>query len=161
MKKILISVLFILATALIHAQEKKPNKDATIKYLNNIVQASLGKEWLKSEGKVNVVQITANTVSMQTVKGCVRSWANIPWHEFSKIDVYDSKIIVRFKVAFSSKYSCPRIEGEEIIHGAFEFNEPESDFFIFISEDRIEGFKKGCLRLAEIAKEENIDPFKN
>lgn len=161
MKKLLLFLLFTATILVSQAQNKKPTKEETIKYLNTLAQGSLGKSWSAGEGAINFVQITDKSVTMQTVKGCVRTWNNIPWHEYDSSHMYQNKMIVSFKQSMLTKYACPDVEANNSKQLAFEFNDPEDSFYIFLASDKMENFKKAIHRLSEIAKEENKDPFKN
>ena len=91
MKKLLLCFLFIAAAFIIHAQDKKPTKEETIKFLNTLCQAGVGiTEPGYSKQVTNYYDLTYSFLKFKKKgKGCddCRSWSqtiiyeSIPWQE--------------------------------------------------------------------------------
>jgi hypothetical protein len=120
MKKIQMLLMLLCCFVVSQAQPGKPTKEQTVKYLNTLAQASIGKN--NGDGSINLIVFSYTSVEIGTTNGSKHTWSNIPWQEFDSLRVLQNdKIILSFKIAMPTNYSDPK--------GEFESNEPEDSFF--------------------------------
>ena len=158
MKKLLLAIGLLVCLESLKAQTKKPTKDETVQYLNKLCQAGLGI----SKGKefiINSVDFTYNSLEVKTTPNIsISKWSNIPWEELESMEILSSSIwFVKFKTLMPFNSSQPE-SGQSL---AYSSSQPENSFHIYAPADKMESAKKAVMRLVEIAKEENKDPFKD
>lgn len=156
--KIFLFTIFSFLVFGIQAQDKKPTKEATIKFMATVLKSIEGKKYLSSGMYHEIIEVNfdGNTYSS------LSSWnngpaeketsTNIKWESYDEKNSDDEKEadnLVKFLPWFSLKIKC-------------EFDRKISfrnNLILSIPKEKLSSFKKACLRLAEIAKEENKDPF--
>jgi len=158
MKK-LFSILFVcIYVQDLNAQEK-PSKESTITFLNKELQKNIG---LSNDGlRTTEVSLTYTSYSqtMQVVDSDTEitlQYLSINWEEVSKVVATDldnefSDIEVFFKNGITKTRTG--------LSSRKDIN-LESSFILTIPTNKIGSCQKAILRLSEIAKEENKDPFK-
>jgi hypothetical protein len=156
MKFISLTTLIVAFSLITNAQAKKPTKEETVKYLNTLCQAGLGM----AKGKdfiINSVVLTYTSLEVKTTPNIsVSTWSNIPWQEFISIEVLSpGKLLVIFKTAMPFQMHQPATGTSQ----AYSNDEPEKSIHLYAPVDKIESAKKAVMRLVEIAKDENKDPF--
>ena len=172
MKKLLLLFLFITITSFANAQDAKPSKEETQKFLNNMLSSVIGNPQDSDQPTIRKIQKQSFTNDFsdylrQNGDNEFRErdeYIRIPWQDFTDFIVItqknDIQTIVRliFKTKMEEKYFCCYVDEDNGIP-ALTFTTDQ--FLIFLPNDKVESCKKAILRLAEIAKEENKDPFKN
>lgn len=161
MKKLLLSIILISEVFTTQAQTTKPTKDETIKFMATVLKSVEGSV---SEDTITLVEQSFNGSSLNTklnqpglgVFG-IETYSDIKWESY----IDDSFHAVQQKgepylsvfIYFKTKM---KYEGEGISKLKFK------DYLCMnIPSDKLPSFKKAILRLVEIAKEENKDPFGN
>ena len=167
MKKKIAICLLLAATLTVNAQEK-PSKDVTVKFIEANLKKSIGTEDKYSNLLTNVsfdgnVLILTTTVASLEVR-TTEKYSNFDWEgvSFSVRDDSEKSKIPGFEVvaiSFETSYKQETIteQYEEVRESERLFNW----FQIHMPSDKIESLEKAFLRLQEIAKEENKDPFKD
>lgn len=156
MKKLLAICLLLATTFSVNAQEK-PSKEQTIAFMRRVLESSIGQQY-HSNHIVTQVSFDGNSYknTLQNVhyKDDYRliEYRGIKWEHFSSIGAEEN------------------LEGIDDLNTWFDVNieniDDSGSSFSKVIQFRIpiskkESFNKACLRLAEIAKEENKDPFQN
>ena len=156
MKKLLTLCLLMAATLAITVQEK-PSKEKTIAFMRGVLESSIGQPY---HGNHVVTQVSfdgdsyKNTLQNIHYKNDFQfiEYRAIKWEHFSSVSTEKTlEGVVDFNVWFDVKI-------ENIHDNGKSFSEIVQ-FLIPVLKK--ESFKKACLRLSEIAKEENKDPFAN
>jgi len=159
-------LLFFAYSFGLHAQEK-PTQEETINFISNTVQGAIGTDFGSS---ISIKEYTFNYNSLNLYCKKTSDWSgfkykyeNIRWQDFRDFDtdtrVTDiaTKVMLNFKTKIASKLSFYNSNGDFITE-----SESYTDQLPFtIPTEKISSFKKAILRLVEIAKEENKDPFAN
>ena len=157
MKKILTICLLVAITCAVNAQQK-PTKEETIAFMNRTLKSTIGFEGMG--GKVIEIDFNQNTYTKKTYYDLAGGFysnyiiSGIPWDklEANKFEVRGLNLRIFFSQGYRHQYKVDdRPEKIEFI----------SSLDITLPSDKIESFKKACIRLCEIYKEENKDPFKN
>ena len=165
MKKLLPFVVLLSVTFAVQAQNAKPSKEETIRFMNAVLKSV--------EGSVVEVKssIGEHTIEQQTFDGTsyalhgyypITKDKHLPTEVFSEIkwQSMDTESIIGHKISddftqvvvyFSSKCKHDGIEGIQY----------RDSMYMYVPTSKLPSFKKALLRLAEIAKEENKDPFAN
>ena len=168
MKQVLLSFLFSAFLFFVQAQETKPSKEVTQKFLSKILSQVVGN--LPWEGAPQPIQkqvlnmdftnYTMQTQSDETYKRT--EFINIPWEDITTLDVTTNRIVSWININFKSKmeyrHHCCFVDEDKGVPLTTNY---EDQMRIYVLTDNVESCKKALLRLSEIAKEENKDPFKN
>jgi hypothetical protein len=159
MKKIITICLLIATTFTVKAQDGKPTKEQTISFMNRTLKSTIGFEG--KDGKIVEIELNQNKYYLKTYydlggSGFYSNFisSEFPWESLivDQFEVNGNNLRIIFSQNYRNKYKID--------------DQPEKEQFISSLDmtlpfDKIESFKKACLRLAEIAKEENKDPFQN
>ena len=151
---------------IIHAQDKKPTKEETIDFMFKTLSGSKGTEM--SDGYfINRIEFDGSNYTYACGKkmgntGFATETVNIPWNEFKEFDsdheVNEEIVSVRLKFKI-------KVEGALYLNAGNGNNSKsatyQDGFVMIIPTTKTESFKKAILRLIELAKEENKDPFQN
>lgn len=165
MKKIILPLIFIGAAFVLQAQDTKPTKEATRKFINSMLAQVVGEKCTGSY-LIKKQSFISDFGSYEFTEGDGSGWMSsnitlIKWQELNEFEEYaePKNVNLRFiRLSFNTKiknvtdYNCC------IVQGSSDFT---NDFSFYVSADKYESVKKACYRLSEIAKEENKDPFKN
>ena len=136
------------------AQDKKPTKEETIAFMNSTLNKTIGFDG--KDGIINEVIFTGNSYFLKGYEELIdgiftKKYTQINWElDPDGFTINDNCLRVKFTSNFSLKQKV-KDQPEE------EFFFADIDFLLPI--EKIESFKKACLRLSELAKEENKDPF--
>ena len=163
MKKLITICLIIAATFTVKAQDGKPTKERTINFIQSALNESIGSKYYGKVIEKNV--FTHDMLNKCIVDGSsnkIDTYYNINWELYTgcaargdngivKIDVYMSNPVKN--IATSTK-----IGEEEPYYSVTNYDD---QIHFFAPYNKVESLKKAFARLAEIAKEENKDPFKN
>lgn len=151
MQRIYIALLFALVPFLGKTQSK-PSKEETIKFMNSILKQGAYADYEKRKN-----ELLSFTGEILQYKGNSAQYAyeDIDWSSYSDFNgqAYDKKYI-RVRIYFDKPFKFGSDRGshsEKIIEWYLPLE----------SKDKLESFKKACLRLREIWQEENNDPFAN
>jgi len=160
MKKIITICLLMAATFIANAQEK-PSKEETIAYLDKALKSPIGYNTYNTKENVrvvvNVIELCSFMEKEIDFKNKIK-FSNINWADMKEIStcttaVCDSSYtdeLVQITINFSSKIKveCPNFKIRYM-----------NEIWFAVLRSKLESFKKGLIRLSEIAKEENKDPF--
>lgn len=154
MKKLLI-ICFLLATAFTsQAQDKKPIKEETVKFIDQALKLRIGtasfKRYTIQEINFKPELITLVDLLDDKTRRRFNEYSNIKWETLINISIdltEYTKMTLKFEANYKFKY-------EDYIDYSKILTLP-------IPENKIESLKKAFLRLSEIAKEENKDPFED
>ena len=165
MKKTLLSFLFLASLVVSQAQDAKPSKDETQRFLNSMLKDVLGKDVLR--GRYTVTKqsfkndFNSYTSTNTTARGTtdVNEVSPIDWAKFegcTEVAIAGSDDVIALSLNFSNKV--------EIIHtdifGKLD-TQLTNSFQIFVPRNKKESVLKASWRLSKITKEENKDPFEN
>jgi len=167
MKKIITICLLLAATLTVNAQEK-PSKDVTAKFIEANLKKTIGTKDKYSnlltnvsfDGNVLILTTTDKSLGVTTTE----TYSDFDWEgvRFSVRDDSEKSTIPGFEVvqiSFETSYKQKTITEQ---YGEVRKSERLFDWFIIhMPSDKIESLQKAFLRLQEIAKEENKDPFKD
>lgn len=161
MSKLITICLLLALTVTSHAQQK-PTKEETIALINRTTALSIGKHYLTSNSRVTESKFTYDSYSctQKTEDGTViikQTYSGISWET---LNPRRQIILVNehgyglgaVEVGFNKES-----KSESAITGRETEIEDVNSTNILIPTEKFESFKKACLRLAEIAKEENFD----
>jgi lysophospholipid acyltransferase (LPLAT)-like uncharacterized protein len=162
MKNFLFCFLLITVNLITHAQNAKPSKEEIVKFLNNEMQIGLGPDGPSVtttfiEFKYDKYVIKFN--QREGSKFMTLSYSNIPWDKIKSIasEINTARTACVTLYIHFERSVTKTVEGEKLEQKI----EADTSIFFDIPKDKIESCKKAILRLAEIAKEENKDPFVN
>ena len=172
MKRLLISFLFIAGALSAQAQDSKPSKEATQKFLNNILSQVVGNPQDALQPKIRLIQKQSfenDFTKYILINGSDNyfrersEYINVPWQDFTDFIVeinggIQSYVRIIFKSNMEYESFCCFVDEDK---GDPSFSIYTNQFLIYIPTDKLESCKKAFLRLSELAKEENKDPFKN
>ena len=161
MKKLITLCLFIVASYSVKAQQQ-PTKEETVAFINRTTALTVGKIFYRStttETKFTYDSYfysqTYNTLLSTTTKQSDILWETlIP----EQIRIYYESDIETMEVGIPFTKT---IKYESTSTRSGPTTEYTAWLRIIIPKEKFESIKKACIRLAEIAKEENKDPFKN
>jgi hypothetical protein len=167
MKKLL-SILFIAIATMAQAQDTKPTKEETQRFLNSMLSKTIGE--IRYEIQPIKTQIFSENFSKYEITYSLEddnSYFNtdvitlIKWDNFLVFntyseEVYDNQNLAQIMVVFST--NIKNVNTCEICKEKTTYSK---QFGFLVLKDKIESAKKAIIRLAEIAKEENKDPFGN
>jgi hypothetical protein len=154
MKKLLTIYLLIATICTVNAQTK-PTKEETIAFMNRTLKSTIGFNGIV-EIDFNQNTYTLKDYTSVGAKGFYSSHTSsgIPWEtlQADSFHIHGNRLRIIFSRNYRHKYQ---------VHNSPEIEEFISSLDIKLPFDKVESFKKACIRLSEIAKEENKDPFKN
>lgn len=177
MKKIIIAILFIFCLPFVYGQEKKPTKEETISFIKRTVETSIGSVYNSTRTteiifeydrykRVSVMEVKRDNQSAVIVGNYDEEWSLLKWDNLDKkeFELQNCPVgendICEMWIFFSRDIKHTEIERTKYVG-----NKDETKFThylpILIPKEKFESMKKAFLRLAEIAKEENKDPFAN
>lgn len=171
MKKLFI-ICLLLATIFTVSAQKKPTKEETISFISRIIELSIGSEFndtyttkisfdFKTYRKESVMKTAGNVVGNYTEEYSLLKWENLLVNNFKLENCnIGENDICEIWVSFSSKISY-----RETKKGKYTDNSDKTSYVqtlgMLIPKGKYESIKKACIRLSEIAGEENKDPFQN
>jgi len=164
MKKLLLLFLFTYITVVVKAQDK-PSKANTHGIINTILKRVVARNSC-SEGMMVSEQFFTNDFaqyhylekSKDKKKAAITDVSNIQWKNYLKCDMKKSEW--NSGIACATVYFTTAMKQTSMLEGK-EISSYETTFDIVTQPEEFESIKKAFERLAEIAKEENKDPFKN
>ncbi len=159
MKNLLLSILLIVIVSFTQAQEGKPTKEETVKFLNNQLQVSIGPD--KNGDVITFIELKYDSYIIEFQSNLGQRiklvYSSLPWDQVKEIANeidYDNYSSLTINFNRNIQYTVEGLTPLPEIKNDIEIN-------INVPKDKIESCKKAILRLAEIAKEENQDPFAN
>jgi hypothetical protein len=159
MKKLLTICLIMVTVFTVNAQDKKPTKEETVIFIQRQFESLIG---YKVRGSV----ITKYEFDLSKIQFESRSnlnytssyiYTQINWGNLVKIERYENDIQLFFTSSIYNDYKAVMDNGK-IVNSHAKF---ENYIQILVPSEKFESIKKAFLRLSEIAKEENKDPFKD
>ncbi|EAZ95019.1 hypothetical protein FBBAL38_11759 [Flavobacteria bacterium BAL38] len=162
MKKLLTICLIMATIFTVNAQDKKPTKEETVAFINRTTALTVGKIFYGStttEAKFNYDSYfysqTFNAFLSTTKKYSGILWETMVPDQIQILNERDIDII-EIGIPFTKI-----IKFESTSTGSDSKTEYNNWLRIIIPKEKFESIKKACLRLSEIAKEENKDPFQD
>lgn len=155
MKKLFLYIS-LLTCVIGFAQDSKPTKEETITFMSKTLKAGIGMgfEWDSTIQDVSFHGDKLVIEATETNRNLIRyNISDLPWEYLDKSNFESANMKCNFTIRFTKSYKNIITTGGEIV------TEFPKKMNISIPEDKIESFKKACIRLCEIAKEENKDPF--
>ena len=164
MKKLLLLFLLTSITVVVKAQDK-PSKSDAQGLINTILKRVVTRNSC-SEGMMVSEQFFTNDFanyhyaasSKDKKKSAITDISDIHWKNYLKCDMKTS--VWDTGIACTTVYFSTSMKQTFILEGK-EVSTFETTIDIVIQPEKLESIKKAFERLAEIAKEENKDPFKN
>ncbi len=174
MKKILLPFLLFAIVFTAQAQDAKPTKEATQKFLNTMLSQVVGNVEDVAQPTIRLIQkqyfdndFTKYLRENRTGDDMFEreEYLKLGWQDLTDIkvirtDKIQSMIRLKFNSKMENKHFCCFLDEEKDKTVPISFNYTDQ-FFIYVPTDKVESCKKAFLRLVEIAKEENKDPFAN
>ena len=162
MKK-LITICLIMATVFtVNAQDRKPTKEETISFMKRVLESTVGYV-APSKGQLLEVKFDGVSYFYKSYYDLLKSniygtTSAINWELLNaeSFKSFENNSLVQLKVNFTGNFSFRQKIG---LREEKEFFYSEVIFYLPLAN--VESFKKACIRLSEIAKEENKDPFQN
>lgn len=164
MIKFLLSVLFLASLSIAEAQNAKPTKEETQKFLYSMLKAALGKD--VNEGYTLTKQSFTNDLESYSYTTVTDRGSTdgdevtlIDWSKFAnkyQVNSFGSADVIQFSCYFNNKI--------QVIHKDIFGNvktKMTDNFDFFVPTEKEDSVFRACMRLRELAKEENNDPFKN
>jgi hypothetical protein len=169
MKKLLTICLIMATMFTVNAQEK-PSREVTAKFIDATLKKTIGTEDLPGGNLLTNVSFDGNQLILTTTR------KNLELRSTTTYSNFDWEGLSIFLVRNDQEKS--KITGFEVVQISFETNFKEvyiaeqfgkvrnterlkSWILIHMPSDKIASLEKAFLRLSEIAKEENKDPFQN
>lgn len=173
MKK-LITICFIMAIVFtVNAQDGKPTKEETVAFINRTLNECKGFKLPFQMGTIQNVDFSENKLIYTTIltlssgkKDCDHTeiYENINWDKL-KIDEMEFNVSTDYSSNYHIKFATNinKIIVDENCNYRDNSNKTniQSNMYVFIPTNKKESIRKAFLRLSEIAKEENKDPFQN
>jgi hypothetical protein len=178
MKKLLTICLIMATVFTANAQNGKPTNEETVIFIKRQLELRIGTKVQETESFIfrinkndfnhsslnNEKQYIDPSVNKGNIQ--IKNISQIKWESLDLIKMgenyhNDGLIIVEFKSPYSYYWKSYKIrdDGKEYMYT--EGESFSSTLEIFIPIEKYESIKKAFLRLSEIAKEENKDPFKD
>lgn len=155
MKKLITIGLLIATSFTVNAQEK-PSREQTIKFIDTTLKKFVGNndaaEVLKNISFDGVELIKTSTMYNEP---SIDKYSNLHWEELSFAIREDSKVSGFTKIQLSFETNFKQYMSLLNKERFFDW------FTLYVPTDKIQSIEKAFLRLKEIAKEENKDPFEN
>ena len=166
MKKLLLSILFMTAAFGTKAQDAKPTKEETQKFIGTLLSKVIGEK-SSTENMITTSQSFSSDFSAYHFADkfdnpntffASSDVRNIHWDDYLKCEgdkVDYAPNIMSVTLFFSSKVEREnKIDNDKKVDNGYIF-------WVVIPVEKFASVEKALLRLSEIAKEENKDPFKN
>ena len=161
MKKLL-TICLLLATFFSATAQEKPSKDTTIAFIKRSLESTKGTQRnggmiiLEYDFDLKSIYIKGQNVMFPDIFK-YEKYSVINWDKLSFVGEHTVRNkIVGIVLVFETpvKYENEKPNGKAIV-------EYQNEIRLEIPEGKFESLKKAFLRLAEIDKEENKDPFQN
>ncbi|TVZ59289.1 hypothetical protein NA63_1817 [Flavobacteriaceae bacterium MAR_2010_105] len=172
MKKLLTICLIMVTTFVINAQDKKPTKEETIAFINRTIESSIGSEYnytyttkisfdYKNYVRESVMKVGDKIVGNHREEFSLLKWENLFVDNFQLENCHiGENDICEIWISFSNQISCRETE-TGLYSDPSDKTTYTQTLTMLIPKEKFESIKKACLRLSEIAKEENKDPFQD
>lgn len=164
MKKTFLFLFFLASLFMVQAQDAKPSKEATQNFLLSMMKSVLGKD-VNGGNYTLTKQSFSNDFDSYTctkVTEFGNAVTEVSLIDWAKMDngfqffSYGSPDVSKFICFFTNKVQIVHTN----IQGRIETKMIDS-FGFFVPTEKKESVWKACLRLRELAKQENKDPFQN
>jgi hypothetical protein len=161
MKKLITFCLLLTIAFTSQAQDGKPTKEQTVAFMKRTLEETIGYE--TPEGKIQEITFNENSYYFKAYDDLIGISTSaltslIKWEKLNPegFILREVNSITVLRVTYNGSISYKqKIESR----AEKEFFFSEATFFI--PSNKAESFKKACIRLSEIANEENKDPFAN
>jgi hypothetical protein len=173
MKKLLTICFLITIAFTSQAQEGKPTKEETIAFINRTINECKGFKLPYYMGKLESASFTENKLTYKTTTSLTSGKKNCDREEIYE-DIFWDKLKVEnikfennedgasyYEINFSQNMSHSDITENCVFIENHSKTNILSNMYVFIPVQKKESIKKAFLRLSEIGKEENKDPFED
>lgn len=164
--KSITALLLCLLMSFATAYSQAPTKDETINFMTTTLNGAKGTEM--SDGFfVTIIEFDGNNYSYTCGKKMGRAnfstaTENIPWQEFKsfesnyKVNEDITSVRLKFKIKVEGALYLNTENGNNAKSATYT-----EGFVMLVPTEKAESFKKGIMRLVELAKATNKDPFSN
>ena len=158
MKK-LITICLLLATTYSVKAQQKPTKEATVTFIKNQLASMIGTKWIydnlitKYSFETEKIYFEASGEMVTTTY----TYSQLNWVNYVGNSRAGNDIILAFKSAVKEDYKAFAKNGAVVNSGV----KNNQSIQIPLPSEKFDSLSKAFLRLSEIAKEENKDPFQN
>lgn len=171
MKRLLTIVAFCITNAVIlQAQDNKPTKEQTVAFLDRTLKETKGWDLPWGWGVVDNTSFKDNSVEYhtnfsmdgETFYESTFTFEDIRWDRFEDMTYNQEGAYYEVMFSVNNTYKNQTIYVHEKLKQTMEDKietNVQSNLYLFVPEGKVESVKKAILRLVEIAKEENKDPF--
>jgi hypothetical protein len=159
MKKLLTICLIMAAVFTVNAQNGKPTKEQTIAFIQRQFESLIGtKNFSNVITKYEFEPTKIYFEDRSNLKyNSSYTYTQINWGNLVEIKRYENDIQLFFKSSINRDYKAVMDNGR-IVNSEKKI---ENYIQIPVPDEKFESMKKAFLRLSEIAKEENKDPFQD
>lgn len=161
-------------TFITDAQNQKPTKAQTVDFINRTLELSIGSKYnytyttrTSFDYETYIRESVMKAGSQKVVVGNYKEeysllkWENLLINNFQlKNCDFGDNGICEIWISFSSQISFRETKSGKSIDNTDKTNYVQT-LAMLIPSEKFESIKKACIRLSEIAKEENKDPFQN
>lgn len=177
MKHLFLILAFVVSTVAVKAQDNKPTKEETIAFINRTLNECKGFDTEFHWGQIESVDFRGNTMEFKTfqmfggtgplkdkiVLTYTTRYDGISWEKLmiDKIEFKtESGVSYYYRILFGQNMKVTEIS-KDVLNNEDPATKTssQSNLYIFVPQSKAESIKKAFLRLHEIAKEENKDPF--
>ncbi len=159
MKKLLTICLVMATVFTVNAQDNKPSKEETVAFIQRQFESLIGSKVRNSvitKYDFDLARIYfENRHNLQFTSSY--TYTQINWGNLFEVQRYENDIILFFTTSIYKDYKAVKDNGS-IVNSEAKF---ENYIQILVPSEKFESMKKAFLRLSEIAKEENKDPFQD
>ena len=158
MKKLITICLLIATTCTVNAQQK-PTKEQTITFIKNQLASMIGTKWM-SDNLITKYSFETEKIYFEASGEMVTTtytYSQLNWVNLVGESRAGNDIILVFKSAIKRDYKAFAKNGAVVNSGV----KNEQYIQIPLPVEKFDSLTKAFLRLSEIAKEENKDPFGN
>ncbi|MGV8946375.1 MAG: hypothetical protein ACOH1N_08105 [Lutibacter sp.] len=158
MKKILTICLLLTIAFTSQAQDGKPTKEETVKFIQKTLESLKGSIYIMNL-VITEYDFEQNSLFFKAEKGRIimsNRYSQINWDKLVKIDFTNAQSTLEIQLIFSTTF-----KQESLVTHVKDETTYEKYIQIPIPESKKGSMEKAFLRLSEIAKEENKDPFQD
>jgi hypothetical protein len=158
MKKLITICLLIATTFTVNAQDAKPTKEQTITFIKNQLASMIGTKYM-SNNLITKYSFETDKIYFEFSDEMVTStytYSQLNWVNLVGESRAGNEIILAFKSAIKEDYKAFGKSSGAVVNSGVK---NQQYIQIPLPSDKFDSLSKAFLRLSEIAKEENKDPF--
>ncbi len=161
MKKLLFLFLFAIAINFASAQDAKPTKEETQKFITNMISQVIGSPQKAGKSILIKSQSFNEKFTEFTIKkgigddnNYIYEYNNISWGQLTDFQIQEEGFVSILVLLFKSNLQQKIKESDGKVQTSFTIS-----LLLYVPTEKLESCKKAFLRLKGIAEEENKDPF--